>query len=151
TYYALQQTLTARTLAVAPELKEMVRGQDQLEMGWILVGSVVFLAGVGIVTLIESHRTAGPVYKLTRTMERTTREGPVLRLRLRKDDHFRELEGVFNTMAGSLQARAHARSAEARRILEQVDGIVDGLSRPGADAAASANRLRIISSDLQKL
>jgi methyl-accepting chemotaxis protein len=151
TYFALQQTLTARTLAIAPELKEMLRGQDQLEMAWILVGSVVFMLGVAAVTFIESHRTAGPIYKLARTMERTGAEGPVLRLRLRKDDHFREIEEIFNGMASSLQVRASMRSSETRRILDEVDEAVEALSRPGVPPSDVQNRLRVVAADLQKL
>ena len=151
TYYALQQTLTARTLAVAPELHEILRGQDRLEMGWILVGSLVFLVGVATVTLIESHRTAGPVYKLARTMERTTREGPVLRLKLRKDDHFRDLEPTFNGMVNAIQARSRNRAAQARRILEQIDQLAESSGQQGTSLAQLGTRLRVISSDLQKL
>src|SRR5678815_940932 len=103
------ETGSAHLLQVAPELQTLVVGQDRDLERLIVIGSLVTLIGVLLIGLLETHRTAGPLYNLTRALERFPIDGVRTRLKFRKDDHFPELEQAFNKMATDLEARSLAR------------------------------------------
>lgn len=71
---------------------------------WILalVGSALFLAGVVLVGVLESHRTAGAAYAIRRVLDalREGRRGE--RVRLRRNDHLKELGDAVNRLAESI-------------------------------------------------
>jgi hypothetical protein len=149
--YKLLAVGSDQIVALAPELAEIIRAQDRDLMSLILVGSAIALAGVMAVALLETHRTAGPLYNLARTLDRLREDGPWVRLTLRKDDHFREIETAFNRMATEIEARAMERGREALRIAEGVRNTAETLTRPGGYDAGAQTRLRLLSVELQKL
>ena len=71
---------------------------------WILalVGSALCLAGVVLVGVLESHRTAGAAYAIRRVLDalREGRRGE--RVRLRRNDHLKELGDAVNRLAESI-------------------------------------------------
>jgi methyl-accepting chemotaxis protein len=149
--FALVRSGSSQVLQAAPELRALVLGQDRDLLQLVLAGSVVTLFGVLLVGLLESHRTAGPIYNLTRALERYPLDGPRTRLKLRKDDHFRDLERSFNKMAAELEARSLARVAELARITSRLQQAADGLTRPGGYDAETQGTLRSLAFDLHKL
>jgi hypothetical protein len=83
---------------------------------------------VFVVSLLETHKTAGACVNLARRL-RDVEEGRYgVELRLRRDDHLREIETPFNSMCRALQQRAwedvEALEALASRI-ERSDGAYD--------------------------
>jgi methyl-accepting chemotaxis protein len=137
---------SSQVIRVAPELRHLLVGQDRDLVLLIVLGSIVTFVGVLAMALLETHRTAGPVHKLARTLEHFASDGPQTRLRLRRDDHFLELERAFNAMAAELEARSLRRVAELARITAQVRQTAEG----GCDAETQA-QLRALAFDLQKL
>lgn len=148
---ALVRSGSSQVLQAAPELRHLVLGQDRDLLQLIVAGSIVTLVGVLLVGLLESHRTAGPIYNLSRALQRYPLDGPRTRLKLRKDDHFRELERAFNKMAGDLEARSLARVSELARITSRLQQAADGLTRPGGYDAETQGTLRSLAFDLHKL
>ena len=148
---ALVRSGSSQVLQAAPELRSLVLGQDRDIVQLIVAGSVVTFLGVLLVGLLESHRTAGPIYNLSRALERYPMDGLRTRLKLRKDDHFRELERAFNKMAGDLEARSLARVGELARITSRLQQSADALTRPGGYDAETQTTLRSLAFDLHKL
>lgn len=82
----------------------------------VAAGSLVFLAGVFVVSILETHRTAGAARSLRTTMDRF-REGDLrVRARLRRGDHLQEVAGAFNALAGTLHERSRTETARLETI-----------------------------------
>ena len=64
--YSSREQSAAALIAEAPELAPMLRSQNLLELVLVLASSIVFLAGVFVVTVLETHKTAGAAFNLRR-------------------------------------------------------------------------------------
>lgn len=125
------------TSAVAPELHAVLAEQDRVQIGLVATGSLVFLVGVFLVSILETHRTAGAAFKIGRSLDRV-REGRLdTRLRLRRGDNLQELAATANAMAGALQERAW-------QEVEWLESVATRLEQAGTDPAAveAARELR---------
>jgi hypothetical protein len=120
----------------APELAELVRSQNRVELSLVLLASAVFVAGVFVVTVLETHRTSGAAYNLVRRL-RDVRDGRPVDLRLRRGDNLLEVERAFNEMTAALRERA-ARELEA---LDEIAASMERVASP-PEAAALAARIR---------
>ncbi len=104
---------------------------DRAQTTLVLVGSLVFLAGVFLVSVLETHRTAGAARSLVGTLERFRRGEISARAALRRGDNLHEVAAAFNALAGALHER---RSEETERLAE----IASALERGGSPAEAAA-------------
>jgi methyl-accepting chemotaxis protein len=95
-----------RILADSPELAALIRAQDRLQFFLIVLASVVYLVGVFLVTILETHRTAGAARNLGSRLDEVRRGEFGTRLKLRRGDNLQELEVAFNEMCRALQERA---------------------------------------------
>lgn len=127
---------TARALADAPELSHLILQQDRAERILIGAASLMFLVGVFIVGVLETHRTAGAALNIARQMNEIGRGRSGARVRLRVGDNLKSLEEGFNAMAAALVNRA----ARDNEILHQ---LADDAER-GADGARIARQLRAL-------
>lgn len=104
-FFSARQNASAAAV-VAPELGEFIRSQDRIQFGLVLTGSLVFLVGVFLVSILETHRTAGAAYRLAQGLE-SLREGNLkTRIRLRRGDNLQEVASAINAMAGALHEQA---------------------------------------------
>jgi methyl-accepting chemotaxis protein len=103
-------------LQAAPELGRLLRAQDRLEILLLVAISVVFLIGVLVVGLLETHRTAGAAYAIERGLERLGEARFGTRVRLRKGDNLQSLAEAFNRAASRLEAAAREEIAELDEI-----------------------------------
>lgn len=89
----------------SPELTRYVQAQDRVMVFLVVLGSAVFLVGVFLVSVLETHKTAGACVNLTQRLAeiRDGRYDTVLALR--RDDQLKELEPAFNDMCRALQQR----------------------------------------------
>jgi methyl-accepting chemotaxis protein len=99
------------------------------QFGLILAGSLVFLAGVFLVSVLETHRTAGAALKIGRAMERVRSGQLKTRLRLRRGDNLQDLASSFNAMSAAL----HEKTWED---VEALDAAADRIEHEGHDAEA---------------
>jgi methyl-accepting chemotaxis protein len=118
------------TAPVAPELRAIMAAQDRVQIGLVATGSLVFLVGVFLVSILETHRTAGAAFKISRSLDRV-REGRLdTRLRLRRGDNLQEVAASVNAMTGALQERAW-------QEVEWLESVAERLEQSGADPAAT--------------
>jgi methyl-accepting chemotaxis protein len=142
--YSLHASRSAKTaviLAEAPELVSVLRSQDRLELLLIGVASAVFLVGAFVVTVLETHKTAGAAINLARRMGEVGAGRYGVTVRLRKDDNLKELEHAFNEMTRTLCKRAW----DGAERLEEIAADADRLGAPRA--AELAARLRALADE----
>jgi methyl-accepting chemotaxis protein len=142
-FHALRSQETDVIIASAPALREVMADYDRNEMLLGILASVVVLAGVFVVTIIETHRTAGAALNISRQLRRIGDGKYNVQLTLRKGDNLREIEGPFNEMVGSLRNRI----TEDVEALERLAGVVelqgnDALTKVIAELRALAARKR---------
>jgi len=106
--YSLHTVRQQETTTIAtsnPELGPIMQSRDRTELIVGVIASVVILAGVFILTIVETHRTAGAAFSVVRRLDEI-REGQYgTRLTLRGGDNLREIEGPFNAMIEALRER----------------------------------------------
>lgn len=93
-----------------------------------LIQLTVFVFVLVAVTVILSHRVAGPLINLERSLERAGQGDLTHHIRLRPTDQLKEIRDAYNRMVDSLHARVKSDRAytdEVRRTLERL------LSTPG--------------------
>ncbi len=138
-FVAARET-TQSAAASTPELRDLVRSQDRIQLMLTLLGSAVFLVGIVVVGVLESHRTAGAAYRLERVIGRLREGNWASRARLRRGDHLQSLATALNQLAATLQDQ-DVREAEA---LEEAAARIQGLNEPvAAEIAAAVRRLAI--------
>ncbi len=81
------------------------RAGDARSVLYLVAAGILFVAAVFIIEILETHKTAGVVLKVTRGLKDLEAGTWGARVTLRKNDNFRELEEGFNTLARSLRDR----------------------------------------------
>jgi hypothetical protein len=90
---------------------------------------VIFIGGVFVITILETHRTVGAVYAIRRRLVEA-REGDLHSpLRLRQGDTLTDLVEPFNDLMSDLGERARAEADELDRLADEA-GEASTLSAP---------------------
>ena len=132
--HTVRQQETATITASNPELRPLMESRDRTELIVGLVASVVIMAGVFALTIIETHRTAGAAYAIRRRLD-LVRAGELdTELHLRGGDNLRELEAPFNAMVDALRAR----ELDEARTLEELANRSDAVVVPQEGQAVAA-------------
>lgn len=84
-------------------------GQDGISWALVLTGSAVLLAGVILIGILESHRTAGAAYAIGRAVDAIREGRSEIRIRLRQGDHLQELARSINRLAETIDAEREQR------------------------------------------
>ena len=138
--YSASMKSSAQILADAPALEKVIRSQDRVELVLILLASLVFLVGVFVVTILETHRTAGAAHNIEQRMNDLALGRLATSLTLRRGDNLQELELAFNEMARSFRERAW----EDVETLEQLAADAESIdSASAAELAGSIRRLAL--------
>lgn len=98
-----------RAAATAAVVRSSFVGGDRASWALLLVGSAVFLGGVVLIGLLESHRTAGAAYAIRRAVDAIREGRPAIRVRLRRGDHLQELAASINKLAETIDAERRGR------------------------------------------
>ena len=88
-----------------------------------LIQLVVFVFVLVFVTIILSHRVAGPLINLENSLARVAEGDLTTRLQLRPRDELKNIRDSFNNAIGSLHARVtleRGRAKEIKQLIEQV-------------------------------
>jgi signal transduction histidine kinase len=92
------------TADAAAAIRPLFAGQDRSSWLLLVVGSSVFLMGVFLIGVLESHRTAGASFAIRRAVE-AIRDGKTqIRIRLRRGDQLQELARSVNQLAETIDA-----------------------------------------------
>ena len=89
----------------SPEMMMRIRDVQSQVIFLLALLQLVFIAVTFLISIFLSHRIAGPLYKLRKSMEEISRGNFEMRITFRKNDHFGELQDTFNEMAEHLAVR----------------------------------------------
>jgi hypothetical protein len=128
TVYTTAMSNSEKILADAPQLAPLVKAQDRVELFLIVVISLIYLAGVFLVTILETHRTSGAALSLSRRMAEIRRGRYKTRITLRRGDNLRELEEAFNEMSSALEERSWREIEILTELADEADRIDGALS-----------------------
>ena len=103
----LQDRAAEVTDAIA--VRPLLAGQDRTSWALLFFGSAVFLGGVILVGVLESHRTAGAAYAIRRAIDAIRDGGSHIRVRLRRGDHLQDLATSVNQLAETFDAERSPR------------------------------------------
>jgi methyl-accepting chemotaxis protein len=129
-YNQLEQFLRYVALdPLGPELSKLHSIRNEM-LGLIVALQVVFMLTISVVSVILSHRIAGPIYKMTQFFSKVVQGSIAERISFRKADHFQELAGSYNEMMDALEDRVSqactaiesGKSDEALKILKRLRG-----------------------------
>ncbi len=89
----------------SPEVVFKLRDVQGQVILLLAVLQIVFVAITFLISIFLSHRIAGPLYKLRKSMEEVSRGNFDARISFRKNDHFVEMQDSFNEMVEHLAIR----------------------------------------------
>ena len=137
--YSASQASSDAAQRVAPELRDFFQSQDRVQLNLTVLGSLVFLIGVFLIGILESHKTAGAAYNIGSCLDKLRQGKYRVRLRLRRGDNLREIEDSFNKLAVGLLDQTR----DEIEALEQLASNIEQLtaSNPSRDLALEVHRM----------
>lgn len=138
-FFGIYSLITAegsrRIIEASPALEDMVRIQNRTESLMILAAVLFYGIGVYLVTLLESHRTAGFIHRIDGRLSELTSGNYAGALTPRRDDHFRYLAVTTNRLGNALQQRAEDDLSALDTLGEGLDEVILGLGGVGESRA----------------
>jgi methyl-accepting chemotaxis protein len=134
-FFLLRSAQSSKLSALAPQTGPVLEKQDATFGAVLVLVSVVVVAGVFILTIAETHRTAGAIYALRQRLERVRDGDYRVSLKLRQRDTLQDLKEPFGEMVAALR---HKALAEA----DELDRVAEGVSTGRASPSQAAEELR---------
>ena len=128
-------------LSVDPSLGQQILSKKADVIGLLVLLQLAVMSVMFLVSIFLSHRIAGPIYKLSRSMELARDgklEGPIY---FRKNDHFKEVADLFNSLFARWTERLKARDQGIQSALQSLEAALpqtQGQSRTAIEAAISS-------------
>ena len=116
--------------------------------GMILVKLLLYLVLMMLIFVFVSHRIAGPIFRFEKSAQAVGTGDLTHRVALRTGDELMELQGEFNAMTASLQARVQKDRNLAAHLAARVDELAGKLPE---GAAAAREDLASLKLELQHL
>ena len=130
-FFGIYSLITAegsrRIVEASPALEDMVRIQNRTESLMILAAVLFYGVGVYLVTLLESHRTAGFIHRVNGRLGELMSGQYSGRITPRREDHFHYLADTVNRLGTSLEQRATEDLAALDDLGQSLDAVVMGL------------------------
>lgn len=136
--------MSARSVTTSFEgLRLTIKSTADYMMPALLISGAVVIVVVGvstiIVTLLTSHKIAGPLYRIERNLSEVASGNLKMRFKLRKGDEIRRLASDLDAMVISLRDRI----IEIKRSTDELDSLVGGMPETEAvKARESLDRLK---------
>lgn len=137
-FYPLYQDLNA---ASTPEERELISKVVLYLHKRVWIGFAIVAVLAGIHAVFSSHRLVGPLYRFERMVQELIAGNYKLRIKIRKRDEFREMEGYLNRLAEKLetaQTRDNQFYHDARIKLETIKAMLEA---EGAEYPSDVKRL----------
>jgi hypothetical protein len=136
-------------LEVSPALARGLSNSDVRTVLYIIGTGLLFVVAIFGIEILETHKTAGVVLRLTRGLRDLESGFWATRLTLRKSDNFKEMEEAFNGAAASLTERIE----EDLLALQAVEGQLRLASRELESGNIEGGNvlLRRVAGDIQAL
>ena len=112
---------TQAVMVSNPEFGERMRAADLRNVAITAGISLIILAMVVVRSIMFTHRTAGAVYKVSKSLEQVGEFNFDISLRLRNDDNIRALEDPFNTMVENLRQRALDDYQAMKKLADEIE------------------------------
>ena len=105
TLHLSRERATETLVAHLPALAETLAAQNRIELIFQLASAIVFLIMVVVVTLLETHKTAGAAFNLSRQMNKVRSGEYGTRATLRRGDNLQSVGRAFNEMSIAIDER----------------------------------------------
>ncbi len=122
TLHVSRERATEALVAHVPSLAETLAAQNRIEFTFQLAAAIVFLIMVVVVTLLETHKTAGAMFNLNRQMGEIRAGEYGTRVTLRRGDNLQSVGHAFNEMSIAIDERL-------RRDIEIFSGLAEQAKR----------------------
>ncbi|MEE9292317.1 MAG: hypothetical protein V3U83_05245 [Acidobacteriota bacterium] len=136
-------------LETSPALAHGLTKADMRTVLFIIGTGVLFVVAIFGIEILETHKTAGVVYRVTRGLRDVESGYWGTRLTLRKNDNFKEMEEAFNSAAAALGERLE----EDLHSLQSIEGQIRLASREleSGNGAGSSVLLGRVGGEIQAL
>lgn len=137
-FYPLYQDLNA---AATPEEQTRISSMVLYLHKRVWPGFVIVALLAGIHAVFSSHRLVGPVYRFGKMVQELMAGNYGIRIKIRKRDEFKEMEGYLNRLAETLEVaktRDNQFYHDARIKLETIKAMLEA---EGADYPPDVKRL----------
>jgi signal transduction histidine kinase len=114
-----------------------------------VAAGIIFVAGVFAIEILETHKTAGVVLKVTRGLRDLESGQWDTRVVLRKHDNFKELEEAFNAAGSALRTQVQD-DADCLQEVENQLGLV-GREFEAGNHEGALLLLRQVSAEIRNL
>ena len=136
-------------LETSPALAYGLTKTDMRTVLFIIGTGILFVVAIFGIEILETHKTAGVVYRVTRGLRNIESGYWGTRLTLRKNDNFKEMEEAFNSAGAALGERLE----EDLHSLQSIEGQIRlaGRELESGNGAGSSVLLRRVAGDIQTL
>ncbi len=110
------------------------------------LGSLV----IGGLSLFASHRIAGPIFRLNKSLKNITKGNYDERLSFRKNDYFQEIAKNFNDMADSFENKLSTENKSIHKMSNKLDDIVEQMSLSDFDRESTLLSLEELKMMIEK-
>ena len=109
----------------SPLLADGAASSDARSVLYLVAVGILFVAAVFVVEILETHKTAGVVYKVTRGLTEIEAGLWGSTVSLRRSDNFKEMEEAFNAASHALRDQVDG----DLRILQGIEGQIRLVAR----------------------
>ena len=136
-------------LETSPVLAHGLTKADMRTVLFIIGTGVLFVVAIFGIEILETHKTAGVVYRVTRGLRDVESGYWGTRLTMRKNDNFKEMEEAFNAAGATLGERLE----EDLHSLQSIEGQIRLADREleSGNGAGSSVLLRRVAGEIQAL
>lgn len=132
-FYLQIQTFIGGQLQQIPGGESYMQSMNQLMYGRILVLLVIAV----VVSFIVSHKFAGPIYKLEKSMDKVKKGNLTYKMYLREGDEFTQLAELFNELVYEFRESVELDrrlAAEIKSELEKIEPSLDKETKEKVEA-----------------
>jgi methyl-accepting chemotaxis protein len=124
-WYAISVKTISGLTVQAPELAQQLASQHRTLYYTILLVACAALVGVILVSILETHRTAGAAYNLEQRLREVEQGRLDIRVTLRKNDNLKPLGAALERTCNALQQRARSEAETLDRLADEIRRIND--------------------------
>jgi methyl-accepting chemotaxis protein len=107
-----------------PAKAEILKSKQGTLILWLVIYQTAFVLLVGIISIFQSHKIAGPIHKLHMFFQHVIDGNPPEFLFFRKGDHFQEIAQDFNLAFD----KVHENHIKDLAYLSEVQSYINNLS-----------------------
>jgi len=107
---------------LTPPVQDLEGTRNSL-MALLIIVHALVITVISVISLFVSHRIAGPLFKLRKTMDEASPTDYPEEIRFRKYDYFKELAFSFNSMIDRFRATNERKENAIKQSLELLENL----------------------------